>query len=47
MSGPGTHMLFSSRRRGRFVQAHEDGLIGNREGDEVSVETQGQVPADE
>jgi hypothetical protein len=43
-------MLFSfgSRRRGhRLVQAHEDGLIGNRERYKVSVETQGEVPADE
>jgi hypothetical protein len=49
MSGPGTHTLFSSgsRRRGRLVQAHEDGLIGDRKRYEVSVETQGEVPADE
>jgi hypothetical protein len=41
-------MLFSFGSRGhRLVQAHEDGLIGNRERYKVSVETQGEVPADE
>ena len=40
-------ILFGLRRRGRPVQAHEDGLIGNRKRYEVSVETQGEVPADE
>jgi hypothetical protein len=36
-----------SARRGRLVQVHEDGLIGDHKRYEVSVETQGEVPADE